>query len=518
MSNWTLKVTAIIAVVAIVFSASSVYLIFETVRVQEQQLSKQEAQLNELQDALEALSIQEGQLDDLQSVLEQLAAQEEQLSTQEEQLNAQKEQLNQLQNSLGQLDELQNALEQIDAQEGQLNAQEEQLNELQDTVEALSIQEGQLNDLQSALDETKTSVEETRASLSNLVNQMNALNQSTSTDLAELRSTVETLEGLISNLSDLQGIVDQLLNLTPAEVYEATYKSVVVIRTPLGQGSGFFFNNSTMIATNYHVVEDENDIEIEFFDRTRTQATVIGSDAYADIAVLTVDTAPAGVNPLNFSDQIFIGQQVVAIGNPLGLTESLSVGYISQVNKLLDIDPIIIPVLQLDLTIAPGSSGSPLLDLSGNVVGITNAGTDVGFNFAVPGNIIKRVIPSLIAEGEYKHPLMGISITALTPEIISSMNIINVDPYQTGLLITDVVSGSPADDAGLNPAVSGTLGVTAIDIILAVDGHPTFTREDLAAYMEVEVSPGQSITLTLWRSGVIASVDVTTTERPPYEG
>jgi S1-C subfamily serine protease len=292
----------------------------------------------------------------------------------------------------------------------------------------------------------------------------------------------------------------------------------VVIRTPAAQGSGFFINNSTTIATNYHVVEEETDIEIEFFDRTGAQATVIGSDAYSDIAVLTVPTAPAEVKPLNFSDQVFIGQQVVAIGNPLGLTESLSSGYISQVNRLLDLEPIVIPVLQLDLTIAPGSSGGPLLDLSGNVVGITNAATDVGFSFAVPSNIINRVVPSLIAEGEYKHPFVGVSTVALTPEVISTLNILNVDPYQTGLLITDVVPNSPADDAGLNPAVSVPQGLTAMDIILAIDGHPTLTRDDMSAYMEVEVSPGQSITLTLWRSGVTASVDVTTTERAPYQG
>ena len=98
------------------------------------------------------------------------------------------------------------------------------------------------------------------------------------------------------------------------------------------------------------------------------------------------------------------------------------------------------------------------------------------------------------------------------------MNILNVDTHQTGLLITEVVPSSPADDAGLNPAVSGPSGLTAMDIILAIDGHPTLTREDLSAYMEGEVSPGQSITLTLWRSGVTASVDVTTTERAPYQG
>lgn len=486
MSDSTLKVVTIIAVFVIVISSFSVYMLLDSIRIQEQ-LIVQEERINELQKSLQ-------------------------------QLGAYEEQLNELKNAPGQLYELQNILEQLDAQEGQLAAQEEQINQLKDTLEQLNIQEGQLSDLQSALNETKTSVDETKSSLSTLANQMNTLYQNTSTDLAELRTAYENLEGLVSNLSNLEGIVYQLLNLIPAKVYEATYKSVVVIRTPLGQGSGFFFNNSSMIATNYHVVKNETDIEIEFFDRTRTQATLISSDAYSDIALLTVSAAPAEIKPLNFSDQIFIGQQVVAIGNPLGLTESLSVGYISQVNKLLDIDPIIIPVLQLDLTIAPGSSGGPLLDLSGNVVGITNAGTDLGFNFAVPGDIITRVVSSLIAEGDYKHPIVGIGIIALSPEIISSESIINVDSYQTGLLITDVVPGSPADDAGLKPAIFNSGTVTAVDIILAVDGHPTFTVEDWSAYLEVEGSPGQSVILTVWRSGVIESIVVTPTERPPYEG
>jgi len=469
MSYRNLKVVAIIAVVVIVFSAFNTYLILDSIRVQEQ-LSAQEEQINDLQNAIDQLSIQNEKLDELQSVLEQI------------------------------------------------NAQEEQIEQIQTTLEQVNTTEERIGELQSVLDEAKGNIEETRSNLSNLANQMNALNQSLSTDLAEIGTAVETLEGLMSDLSNLEAIVNQLLNLTPTEVYEAAYRSVVVIRTPIGQGSGFLYNTSNMIVTNYHVVTNETDIEIEFFDRTRTQATVIGSDAYADIAVLSVPTVPAEATPLNFGNQSSIGQQVVAIGNPLGLTESLSVGYISQVNRLLDLEPIIVPVLQLDLTIAPGSSGGPLLDMSGNVVGITNAGTDVGFNFAVPVNIMKRVIPSLIEEGEYKHPFVGVSILPLSPEVITFFNIINVDQYQTGLLVMDVVPDFPADEAGLKPAVIGAQGYTAMDIILAVDGHPTFTTEDFTAYMEVEVSPGQSITLTLWRSGVTESVDITTTERPPYEG
>jgi serine protease Do len=469
MSSRMFKVVAVIAVVAIVFSAFNTYLIFDNINVKEQ-LSAQEEQINDLQNAVEQLSNQNENLEQLQSAIEQVDANEEQI------------------------EQLKTALEQI-------NTEIEQIGELQ-----------------NALEEVKGNINEAQSSISNLTNQLNTLNQSVSTGFAEIGTTIETLEGLMSDLSNLEEMVDQLLILTPTEVYEESYRSVVLIRSPLGQGSGFLYNTSNIIVTNYHVVEDETDIEIEFFDRTRTQATVIGSDAYADVAVLSVPTAPTEATPLVFGNQSSIGQQVVAIGNPLGLTESLSVGYISQVNRLLDLEPIIVPILQLDLTIAPGSSGGPLLDMYGNVVGITNAGTEVGFNFAVPVNIAKRVVSAILEEGDYKHPYVGISILELSPEVITLYNIVNVDSSQTGLLVVDVVPDLPADEAGLKQAVIGAQGYTAMDIILAVDGHPTFTLEEWSAYMEVEVSPDQTITLTVWRSGVTESVDVTTTERPPYEG
>ena len=474
MSNRTLKLVSLVAVFAVIFSAFNTYLILDSIRDQEQ-LTAQEERINELEASLEQFSAQSEQIEELQGALD----------VGEERL-----------------DDLQTALGNVVVQAGQNDAQEEQISELQ-----------------TALDQAKNNIEEATSALSNLADQIGALNQSTSTSLADITTTVETIEGLVSEISGLEELVDQLLRLTPVEVYAATYRSVVVIRTPIGQGSGFMFNTSNTIVTNYHLVAHETDIEIEFFDRTRTQATLIGSDAYSDVAVLAVSTAPAEAEPLTLSDQsVNIGQQVIAIGNPLGLIESLSVGYISQVSRLLDLEPIIVPVLQLDLTIAPGSSGGPLFDLYGNVVGITNAGTEVGFNFAVPITILKRVIPSIISEGDYKHPFVGVSLLVLTPEVISSLNILNVDHYQTGLLVMDVFQNYPADQAGLNPAINGAQSYTAVDIILAVDGHSAFSLEDWVAYMEVEVSPNQVVTLTLWRSGVTASVTLTTTERPPYEG
>jgi serine protease Do len=468
MSNRNLKAIAIISIIVIVFSVFSAYLMFDNIRFQEK-LSAQEKQINDLQNAVEQLNSQKGDVDDLQSALTQL------------------------------------------------DAQKEQIEQMQTALEQVTTNEEQISELRGVLNEAKLSIEEAEASLSSLASQITALDQSTSTGLEGIEDTVETIEGLLSELSNLETVVDQLLNLTPTEVYEAAYRSVVVIRTPTKQGSGFIYNNSSTIVTNYHVVTNETDIEIEYFDRTRTQATVIGSDAYADVAVLHVSTSPVEATSLTFGNQSSIGQQVVAIGNPLGLTESLSVGHISQVNRLLDLEPIIIPVLQLDLTIAAGSSGGPLLDMYGNVVGITNAGTDVGFNFAVPVNIAKNVVSAIIEEGEYKHPLVGFSIVELTPEVISYNNIINIDSSQTGLLVVEVVPDYPADEAGIKAVVSETQGYTAMDIVLAVDGHDTLTLEDWSAYMEVEVSAGQTVTLTLWRSGVIEQVDVTTTERPPYE-
>ncbi|MCK4884657.1 trypsin-like peptidase domain-containing protein, partial [Candidatus Bathyarchaeota archaeon] len=283
MSNRTLKLVAIIAVVAIIFSAFNTYLILDSIRAQEQ-LNTQEERINELETSLEQFIAKSEQLEELQGALD----------AQEERLN-----------------ELQSVLDDVAVQAEQLDVQEEQISELQ-----------------TAINDTKDNLAEATSALSNLANQISALNQSTSISLAEIGATVETIEGLISEISGLEEIVDQLLRQTPAEVYDAAYRSVVVIRTPVGQGSGFLFDTSNMLVTNYHVVEDETDIEIEFFDGTRTQATVIGSDAYSDIAVLAVSSAPAEVEPLSLSNQsVGIGQQVVAIGNPLGLTESLSVGY-----------------------------------------------------------------------------------------------------------------------------------------------------------------------------------------------
>lgn len=309
-------------------------------------------------------------------------------------------------------------------------------------------------------------------------------------------------------------------------MYAQIYKSVVTVRTPSTLGSGFVYNNTNLILTNWHVIRGETDIEVEFYDGTRKKATVVGTDPYSDIAVIMVANTSPGIRPLELgnSSNIYIGQPVVAVGNPLALKASLSAGYISQINRIVEMSdvPIVVPVIQLDISIAPGSSGGPLLDLSGKVIGITNAGTLYGFNFAIPSNIIRRVASSLIQLGYYKHPFIGIYVIELTPEVIKEQNILNLEPYQTGLLVWKVIENYPAAKAGLRGVIEtkasdGSKAYIARDIILEVNGYPTLTLADLASYLEEHISAGQTITLTLWRSGEITSVEVTTTFRPFYQ-
>jgi len=392
------------------------------------------------------------------------------------------------------------------------------LSSTNDLQEKLVAQNGELENLNEQqndhIKELQQSLDESQAVLQDLENKL----ETTQTDSKNQQEQIEQLQTeLIQTQFELEQQVDQALSQTPAQVYAQAHKSVVLITTSTGQGSGFLFGDSNTIVTNYHVVLDETEIEIQYFDGSRTNATIIGSDPYSDLAILEVTTTPEEAKPLEFSNlTIGVGQQAVAIGNPLGSTDSLSVGYISQINKLIDIEPIIIPVYQLDLTITFGSSGGPLLDLSGNLIGVTNAGTVYGLNYAIPLTIVQRVLPELLSNREYEHPFVGISIIALTPQLISGLNISNVDRYQSGLLITGIFEDYPAEQAGLTPTIYDDQEIIAMDIILAIDGYQVLTIEDWSEYTETQISPGDTITLTLWRSGETVFVDVITTERPPY--
>lgn len=360
------------------------------------------------------------------------------------------------------------------------------------------------------------------------INKLTASITSITSTLNELSDSIEILS---ENISEFDRILETNTGLTPSAVYELASKSVVVIRTDTGQGSGFMFSetsdeNTDLIITNFHVVRGASQINVEFYDRTRSDAVIVGLDAYSDVAVIRVSNVPEEAKPLRLanSSNLFIGQQLIAIGNPLGLTASLSSGFVSQLNMQIDLEevPILVPVIQIDLTIAPGSSGGPLLDLSGNVVGITNAGTDAGFNFAVPSNIVNRVVPYLISQGQYNHAIFGFWALEINPETIAGLNIVNLEFTQTGLMIVDVSPESPAERAGLTPGIegfdeNGDPEYTAVDIIMEIDGNQIFDWADWTAYVSENVSPNQVVSLTLWRSDRIISLEITPTIREQFE-
>ena len=419
-----------------------------------------------------------------------------------------------------------------------------------------NLRRGEIEELMSEADEADLRINETLANLESLSTEIENLSNITqeldslSADLEEIKELVgesggdidalrtgfealtESLTGVSEELTRVEeilaGFEEEIAGIstaTPASVYESARKSVVIIRADTVQGSGFVWKTQNHILTNWHVVNETDTVTVEFYDGTRRPATVLGLDAYSDVAVLSISGVPDEAVPLELgnSSEIYIGQQVVAIGNPLGYSGSLSSGVISQVNERIDLPPLIIPVLQLDVTIAPGSSGGPLLDLNGNVLGITNAGTFYGFNFAVPSNVVKRVAESMLATGEYRHPLVGFWGVLLTPEVVEEYNLVNVDMYQNGILIFEVMEGYPAEEAGLRPVEDtvddeGHPGYIARDIIVAVDGITIRLWSEWDVYFAEEVSPDQTIILTVLRDGSLEEVELVTTYRDPYEG
>ncbi len=473
----TASAAAVISVIALVFAALSGYSTFTTI-----QEPKSEAITADIAGLREALSQLNTKIVGVESEIQALSRNASQLSNQVTQLKAE---------SLSMLKSLSN---------------------LNQSISTPTILEAILT-LNQTLTSKLTTLDQSLSSLKKRVDESES-------KVAAINSTLQSLNSTITTLSkELAAVSKQ----TPGRVYEKVYKSVVLIRTSIGQGSGFIYDDN-LVLTNWHVVEGVNSADVQFYDQTRTSASVLATDAYSDVAVLKIDRRPPDSLPLKLanSSEIWIGETVVAIGNPLGLTGSLSVGVISQVNRLLNLDPIIVPVLQLDITIAPGSSGGPLLNLVGEVVGITNAGTTVGFSFAIPSNIVKRVASDLVSKGYYQHPYFGFSAIALTPESVRAYNIMDVDPFQNGLLVTRVLPNTPADNAGLRAATqvrtASGIAYRPGDIILAVDGKQTYTFEEWSAYVSQNVSPNQKVVLTILREGKVISLQIIPTARPPYQG
>jgi 2-alkenal reductase len=309
----------------------------------------------------------------------------------------------------------------------------------------------------------------------------------------------------------------------PSVVHILVYTSLNDAR-PLGSGSGFVYDNEGHIVTNNHVVEDGVVFEVVFADGNRRRAEVIGRDVDSDLAVIQVDSLPAGVVPLPLgnSEQIQVGQFVAAIGNPFGEQGSMSMGIISGLGRSLESqraleDPTLrysLPeVIQTDTPINPGNSGGPLLNLQGEVLGVNSAirsttGVNSGVGFAIPVNAVRRIIPSLIANGAYVYSYMGVQIQSLNLNLQERFNL----PQVTGAYVVGTTAGGPADESDLIAAnESDGLGG---DLIIAVDGQPILDTEQLIAYLVFNTEVGQTINLTVLRNGDTITVPLTLGARP----
>jgi len=282
-----------------------------------------------------------------------------------------------------------------------------------------------------------------------------------------------------------------------------------------GNGSGFVYDMNGHIITNAHVVADATEIWVTFNDGTVRQADIVGVDVFSDIAVISVDSLPEDLVPLSLADSstVRVGQRAIAIGNPFGLSSSMTVGIVSGLGRQLPsaelIDAGAIPgynnpsIIQVDTQINPGNSGGPLLDSRGEVIGVntairTGSGAFEGVGFAVPSNTVNRVVPELIARGEVDYSWIGISSSSVfdVPDLVEPLDL----PVAAGVLLSDVTPGSPADEAGLRGGtrftnVRGFDVCVGGDIIVAVDGNFVRNMDELVAYLVVNTVPGDSVTL-----------------------
>jgi S1-C subfamily serine protease len=298
-------------------------------------------------------------------------------------------------------------------------------------------------------------------------------------------------------------------------------------------GSGFVYDDNGHIITNYHVVSGSgggNRLDVTFLDGTVYRASVIGSDPYTDIAVLYVeDVSKEKLLPLPLADSsmVTVGEQVAAIGNPFGLSGSMSAGIISGVGRQLPaqgIQDFSIPdIIQTDAAINPGNSGGPLLNMRGEVIGMNSAiysmtGQFAGVGFAIPSKTISKVVPSLITTGSFQHPWLGIAGQDMTPGIADLLGL----HEPRGFLVMEVVAGSPAEKAGIqrgneDAVIDGMQVRVGGDVIIAIDNKTVGKIEDILAYVEGEKSVGDGLKLTILRDGQTMDIMATLGARPSQQ-
>jgi S1-C subfamily serine protease len=368
----------------------------------------------------------------------------------------------------------------------------------------------------------------------------------TSEEIDNLQNQVTSLQEHLSQLQSAQNLDYQNVTVIPegnvsvSQLYDQVEESVVVIRGMVisqydrfgrpyysqVQGSGFVYNftGQMVIVTNYHVVSDTINITVTFVNGNAYTATVLGSDPYAELAVLSADAPEEEFVSLQIvsSSSLEVGDPVIVVGTPYGLAGSMSTGYVSALGRTLTAETtggyVIANVIQTTAALNPGNSGGPVLNYQGQVVGIATAIVEdsQGVGFAIPSNTILKEIEDLVKNGTYyKHSWLGASGVDMTYEIAEVMD----TKVTYGWLIAEVTSGGPAEKAGLQ---GGTEQVTVVDeqiiiggdIIIAVSGVRITGIDDLSAYLEEYTLPGQTVDLTVIRNNETISISLELENRP----
>ena len=313
------------------------------------------------------------------------------------------------------------------------------------------------------------------------------------------------------------------------DIFEKSEESIVQVSVLRGEsdggmGSGFVYSDEGYVITNQHVVQDAEKVMITFLDGEAYIGNVVGSDRDLDIAVVKVQPTNTYLQPIKIGDssKLKVGEKIAAIGNPFGLSGSMTSGIVSQMGRLLPQESgySIPDVIQTDAAINPGNSGGPLLNMKGEVVGINTAiqsatGEFSGIGFAVPSNTVKKVVPVLIEKGEFSHPWMGISGTDVDPELAEVRDL----KSSKGFLVVSVIEGSPAEAAGLlgvteTKEIDGREFALDGDIILSIDGETVRKISDILVHLQREKSVGDEMILTVNRNGEMLDLTMVLEERP----
>jgi S1-C subfamily serine protease len=343
-------------------------------------------------------------------------------------------------------------------------------------------------------------------------------------EVNNLSTQVSHLQSQVSGLTGFQNATTQNITILQngtslANIYQSVFNSVVLLQgdtsTGTVQGSGFVysFESQNVVLTNYHVVQGTTGLSVTFSDGNGYSATVLGTDPYSDLAVVSVNNAPASeFKPVTIvsSSSLNVGETVIAIGNPYGLVGSLTTGAVSALGRTITEDTAggfaIANIIQTSTPINPGNSGGPLLNAVGNVIGITTAivSNSQGLGFAIPSNTILREISALVTSGSYHgHSYLGVTGEDMDYTVAQQTGA-NVT---YGWKIATVVSGGPSD---------GKLNVG--DIVIALNNQTIRNNDDLASYLEEHTLPGDSLILTVVRGSSQMPVTVVLGERPASSG